>query len=267
MRSKKTQNVSAQDLIDAANAKSNKDAIAEKYSKSLKDARASDKDTKLIDSLDSSKTGNWSLRSRILKSPWVKTGNPYRRGMEWMYKVVFKDPKKYQYIKRINHQGGLFTWRYFNPKTKDTLAYWDNFPLVISLGGKVTENGIRNIGFNLHLLPPKIRIIVLCQIFEMYKRLYRFQIFSKSAKPVQINYNSIVRQLDKYSVRFCVRMYIPARQTQVVEIPYSEWDKAIFVPSFGYERIKAQQLIDEWVKYSRKHGNLTNSQIDWKTII
>lgn len=244
-----------------------KESIADKYKKSIEKSRASDSDTKMIESLDSSKTGNWSLRTRILKSPWVTSGNPFRKGMEWMYKTVFKNPQKYQYRQRINFQGGLFTWRYFNPKTKDKLKYWDNFPLVLSLGGIVTKRGIRNLGFNLHLLPPKIRIIVVCQVFEMYKRLYRYQIFVKTSSPVQIRYQQIVKSLDKYSVRFCVRMYIPARQTQVVVFPYNEWHKAIFVPSFGYERIRASQLIDEWVKYSRKHGNYTNSELDWKQLI
>lgn len=260
MKAKKKNVINFDDLFKKEN-------IEEKYKKSLKDARASDADTKMINSLDSSKMGNWSLRSRILKSPWVKSGAPFRRGMEWMYKTVFKDPTKYHYTKRVNFQGGLFTWRYFNPKTKDTLKYWDNFPLVISLGGIVTKNGIRNLGFNLHLLPPKIRIIVMCQIFEMYKRLYRYQIFVKSDKPVQIRYQTIVKSLDKYSVRFCVRMYIPNRQTQVVVFPYNEWDKAIFVPSFGYERIRAEQLVNEWRKYAQKNGNMTNSEIDWKTLI
>ena len=245
-----------------------KNEIADKYKKSLSDARASDSETAMINSLNSAKTGSWSLRSRILKSAWVKSGQPFRRGMEWMYKTVFKNSTKYHYTKRVNFQGGLFTWRYFNPKTKDKLAYWDNFPLVISLGGIVTKNGIRNLGFNLHLLPPKIRVIVLCQVFEMYKRLYRYQIFTKRTDaPVQIRYQAIVKSLDKYSVRFCVRMYIPARQTQVVVFPYNEWDKAIFVPSFGYERIRAEQLIDEWKKYARKNNNMTNADIDWKTLI
>lgn len=267
MKSKKAKPISIDDLFNETYPKSKKEQIEEKYSKSLNKARGDDRETEMINAMDSSKTGSWSLRNRILKSKWVQTGNPFRRGMEWMYKVVFKNSKKYQYTHRINHQGGLFTWRYFNPKTKDKLAYWDNFPLVISLGGIVTKNGIRNIGFNLHLLPPKIRIIILCQIFEMYKRLYRYQIFVKGDKPVQIRYQTIVKMLDKYSVRFCVRMYIPARQTQVILFPYNEWDKAIFVPSFGYERIRAQQLIDEWVKYSRKHNNMTNAEIDWKTLI
>lgn len=256
------------DFFNGALEKSKKEMLAEKHKKSLGEARGSDADEKVINSLNI-RTGNWSLRSRILKSKWVTDGNPFRDGATWLFKTVFQNPQDYQYRKMSMYQGGLFTFKYFNPKYKDTsvLPFFDQFPLVLSLGPVVTNQGLRNLGFNLHLLPPKIRIIVICHIFELYKKLYRYQIFFKREKPVQIRYKAILKQLDKYSVGFSVRMYIPKRQRQIACIPYREWHKGIFIPSLGYYGIKATKLIEEWKKYSQANHNISNANLDWKTLL
>jgi hypothetical protein len=131
----------------------------------------------------------------------------------------------------------------------------------------VTNQGLRNLGFNLHLLPPKIRIIVLCGIFELYKRLYRYQVFLKQDKPVQIYYQQIIKILEKYGVKFCVRMYIPNRMNQIVRFPIKEWHKAIFIPSRGYDSIRANKLTEEWKKYCRKNHHPAMENINWKSVI
>lgn len=260
--------MSFNDLVNGSLTKSRKEMIAEKHKVSLSKARGSNTDSVVIENLKI-KTGYWSLRSRILKSKWVTDGNPFKEGAKWLYKDVFKNPKDYAYRKMLLYQGGMFTFKYFNPKYKDTsvLPFFDQFPLVLSLGPVVTKNGVRNLGFNIHLLPPKIRIIVVCHIFELYKKLYRYQIFFKQNNPVQIRYSAIIKQLDKYSVRFCVRMYIPRRQRQIACIPYKEWHKGVFIPSLGYYGIKAEKLIQEWKKFSQANNAISNSNIDWKTFI
>ena len=70
--------------------------------------------------------------------------------------------------------GNLFSFEYKSPKYAGTsvLPWFDKYPLVLSLGPVVTNLGVRNIGFNLHLLPAKIRIIVVCKIFDLYKKPY-----------------------------------------------------------------------------------------------
>ena len=52
--------------------------------------------------------------------------------------------------------GSMYTY-YYSPKHKDTLQYYDVFPLVIPY--RETENGF--IGLNLHYLPPFYRIKLL----------------------------------------------------------------------------------------------------------
>ena len=238
-----------------------------KYKRILEDGKAAKTEEETIDKLKI-KTGYYSLRTRIKKNPWVNQ-RPASKAVKLLFTEVFKNPRVYKYNKMIMFQGGMFIFEYKNPKYKGTsaLPWFDKFPLIISLGPIVTKLGVRNLGFNLHLLPPKIRIIVICSIFELHKKMYRYQIFLKLNRPVTIHYQKIVHNLRRFGVKFCVRMYIPARTRQVVRFPYSDWHKAIFIPSRGYNGIRAQALIKEWRAFCRKEGYGINPNIDWKSQI
>ncbi|MCK9416602.1 hypothetical protein M0Q97_08105 [Candidatus Dojkabacteria bacterium] len=266
---KQKKRMTLQELIEKSAKKgiSQKDIYSEKYSHSISHGKATDNDEDLIDKFHV-KTGYYSLRTKVLKNPWIKY-RPASEATKWLFREVFKDPSTYKYNRMIMGQGQMFIFEYFNPKYKDTsvLPYFDKHPLVISLGPVVTNLGVRNIGFNLHLLPPKIRIIVMCAIFEMSKKMYRYQIFLKQEKPVLIKYQSIVKGLKRFGVKFCVRMYIPSRMRQIVKFPYKDWHKAIFIPSRAYYGIRAAKLIDEWKKFCRKEGMSISPNIDWKTNI
>ena len=244
-----------------------KDLYSLRYKESLRKARASKLEEDIIEKLNI-RTGNYSLRTRILKSPWVSQ-RPASKAVSWMYKTVFQNPSIYRYNRRLMFQGGLFMFDYLNPKYAGTsvLPWFDKYPLVLSLGPKETNQGIRNLGFNLHLLPPKIRIVVLCAIFELYKKLYRWQIFTKREEPVSVDYHMIVNNLQRFGVGFSVRMYIPARQRQIVRFPYKDWSKAIFLPSRAYDGIRSAQLIKEWKQYCRKNGVSISPNLDWKSQI
>lgn len=244
-----------------------KDLYAIKYKKSLEDARASLLDQKTIESLNI-RTGYYSMRTRLKNNPWVRE-HPASKAYSWLFKTVFKHPEIYRYNRRLMYSGGMFTFNYRNPKYAGTsvLPWFDKFPLVISLGPHETNLGLRNLGFNMHLLPPKIRLIIMCSIFELHKRMYRFQVFMKQNKPVNVDYRLIIKNLERYGIKFCIRMYIPNRQTQIVCFPIKEWHKAIFIPSRGYDGIRARQLIKEWKDYNRKNGIHISENLDWKSNI
>ena len=246
----------------------NKDKYAAKYSKSVSSATG-DKEFAARLKKMKIKTGRFSLRKEILNNPWLGQ-RPASQALRWLFKEVFKDPKSYKYSKRLLHQGGLFIFEYHNPKYKDTsvLPWFDKYPLVLSLGPRVYETGVRNLGFNLHLLPPRIRIITICYIFELYKNLYRFGIYyNKDINVIPLDYKNIIKVLESYGVKFCVRMYIPQRQTQIVHFPTKDWSKAIFIPSRGYYDIRAKKLIKEWRNYCKDAGLSINEKVNWKSLI
>ncbi len=269
MKQSKKKVVNIDDFLDEFQKKPNLDKLhlSEKYRTSIGQAKSTDNDDELIEKLKL-RTGNYSLRTKIIKNPWVQS-RPATKAVSWLFKQVFQNPNEFRYSKRLIYQGGLFMFQYKNPKYKGTsqLPWFDKYPLVISLGPVVTKLGVRNLGFNLHLLPPKIRIVAICAVFELYKKLYRYQIFFKQNKPVQIHYKQIVRALDMYGIKFSIRMYIPARMNQIVYFPLKTWHKAIFIPSRGYDSIRAAQLIKAWRIYCRNNHHPASENINWKSII
>ena len=267
MRQKKNKPVTII-LEDLVNQTTNKDKYAAKNSVSISSATGDADFAKKLKKMRV-KTGRFSLRKEILNNPWLGR-RPASQALKWLFKEVFKDPKTYRYNKRLLYQGGLFIFEYKNPKYKNTsvLPWFDQYPLVISLGPRVYETGVRNLGFNLHLLPPRIRIITISYIFELYKNLYRFGIYyNKDINIVPIEYKTIMKVLEPYGVGFCVRMYIPQRQTQIVHFPARDWHKAIFIPSRGYYDIRATQLIKEWRKYCKDNDIQVSEKLNWKSMI
>lgn len=267
MRQKKNKPITLDELLNSQ--KDKKTLLTERYQKSLGKAYGDNANEEDHLTRFNIKTGKYSLRTRIRNNPWLKGGRPANKALHWLYSEVLKNPGQYRYKQNFMFSGGLFTFEYTNPKFKGTkqLEWFDKYPLVLSLGPVVTKQGIRNLGFNLHLLPPKVRIIVLCQIFELYKNLYRYQIFFKHDKPVTIKYQIIMKTMRRYGADFAVRMYIPSRQNSVVVFSYTDWYKAVFIPSRAYDSIKAYKLIQLWTKHIRKNKFSTSPNVDWNSKI
>ena len=264
-KNKKTINIILDDFVKET---TQKEKYAQKYSHSISSATGDKEFARKLKKLNV-RTGRFSLRKEILNNPWINK-RPASQALKWLFREVFQDAKNYKYTKRLLYQGGLFIFEYHNPKYKDTsvLPWFDKYPLVLSLGPRVYETGVRNLGFNLHLLPPRIRIITLCYIFELYKTTYRFGIYyKKDIHPVAVDYYNIIKVLEPYGVKFSVRMYIPQRQKQIVHFTTKDWHKAIFIPSRGYYDIRAKKLIKEWRSYCKKEGLTVNEKVNWKSAI
>jgi len=202
-----------------------------------------------------SKVRSWKtydLWKEIENHPWVKKDRPDRMAMEWYRKTISTDTD-YHFKAQLLRQGFLYTYNYDTPKYKDILDYFDTQPLVIAFGSVKTNEGIRDIGINMHLLPPKIRRIVLYKIFEIYRNHYKDQLFGKRSdlKPVLVNWKQIAIPLFKYGAAFAIRMYIPELRTNTIEFKYEDWASAIYLPSKKLSGTTQSELEKLWKKFVR----------------
>jgi len=195
---------------------------------------------------------DYDLWRLIHEHPWLKSGAPQKKAIEWYRKSIMTD-RDYHYRGKLLQQGKLYMFDYDTPKYADTLAFFDTQPLVISIGPIVTSEGVRDLGLNMHLLPPRIRRIVMCQIFEMYRNRYRDQLFAKKQDNVPVKWQAIVDPLRKYGLEFCIRMYIPELRKNVIEFRYDDWKNAIYIESKGYKKITVEALQKEWASFVRKN--------------
>ena len=128
--------------------------------------------------------------------------------------------------------GGMFMFTY-DPKHKDTLPYYDVFPLVIVL--KPAKGGF--LGLNLHYLPPKLRMQFFANIMDI----------QGSNVDDDTKFKLTYRMLQKSSnLRYfkpCVKHYLNSQVTsKFAEVPAPEWEIAIFLPTAQFRKANSYKV-------------------------
>lgn len=153
------------------------------------------------------------------------------------------DPRRNRLIARghgvaSGHPGNMYMF-YYDPKHKDTLPFYDRFPVIFIIDYR--ENGF--LGLNLHYLPMGYRAALMDALMSL-KTNNRFDDKTK----LHISYN-ILKATTKYAMfQPCIKRYLTSHiQSPLVEVPASDWDIAAFLP------------VAQWTKSSRQ--NVYNDSI------
>lgn len=128
--------------------------------------------------------------------------------------------------------GGLFFYIY-DAKHKDTLPYWDQFPLVIPI--KPYNDGF--LGLNLHYLPP-IGRAKLMDLLQKYKR--------RSATPrayMRVSYEILKATVDDKMFQPCVHRYLTSHiASDIVKVSDEFWVRAAMLPVQKFVGATAQEV-------------------------
>lgn len=117
---------------------------------------------------------------------------------------------------------GFMYMFWYDPKWKDTLPFYDQFPLIFVIDHR--EDGF--LGINLHYLPWLGRAKLMDALMSL-KSDDRFD----AATKLQISYN-ILKGVSKFAMfQPCVKRYLTSHiKSALVEVPASDWDIAAFLP-------------------------------------
>jgi len=135
--------------------------------------------------------------------------------------------------------GSMYMY-FYDPKTKDSLPYYDRFPLIIMV--ESAPGGFY--GLNLHYIPPVLRAKLLDQLI-LNTNNKRFDDTTK----MKINYSMLtsIRKLRWYEP--CFKRYLFKHiQQRIVMVPAPEWEIATFLPTEQFKKSKKNTV---W-KESRK---------------
>ena len=122
----------------------------------------------------------------------------------------------------------------YNPKHKETLPYYDTFPLTIVVGP--AKDGFY--GINLHYLPPKVRAIFLDKLNDVasnqkFNATTRFKITYKLLQATQ-NY--------KY-FKPCFKHYLTKGVTSnIMKVNAAEWNIAIFLQTASFKKASKSKV-------------------------
>jgi hypothetical protein len=125
----------------------------------------------------------------------------------------------------------------YDPKLKDSLPYYDRFPLVIPI--ERYQDGF--LGLNLHYIHPKQRIILLDKLSETLNN----QKYDDTTK-FRITYSYLSNAARIYESTPCLKKYLfPHIKSKFLEITSDEWDIAALLPVERFEKATKSKVFSE----------------------
>ena len=122
----------------------------------------------------------------------------------------------------------------YDPKHKDTLPYYDRFPLIFPINK--AKGGF--LGMNFHYLPLQLRAKLMDSLYDVTAN----DKFDETTK-MRVSYD-ILSGASKYKeFKPTVKHYLSSQvRTRLVYINPSEWDIALFLPTERFEKASKTQV-------------------------
>lgn len=135
--------------------------------------------------------------------------------------------------------GGNMYMYFYDPKHKETLPYYDRFPLAVMV--EPAKGGFY--GLNLHYLAPGVRARFLDALMETAPKNVT------DTTRLKLRY-SLLQGTKKYrEFKPCFKHYLMSQvASKMVRVPMTDWEIAIFLPVEQFKKVKAESA---W-RYSRK---------------
>ena len=117
---------------------------------------------------------------------------------------------------------GKMYFYFYDPKTKDSMPYYDRFPLVIPI--ERYKDGF--LGLNLHYIHPRHRINLLDKLSEIASN----KTYNENTK-LRISYDYLAASSRAFEATPCIKRYLFSHvQSRFLEITADEWDIAVLLP-------------------------------------
>jgi hypothetical protein len=129
---------------------------------------------------------------------------------------------------------GKMYFFYYDPKTKETIDYYDKFPLVIIL--EKYPDGF--LGLNLHYLPIPYRIKFLKALLPLASLDDNDDI-----KRVRITYELLSEARRFSAFKPCLKRYLYSHlRSKILIVKPNEWDVAAMLPVHQFRKAKAKTV-------------------------
>jgi hypothetical protein len=161
------------------------------------------------------------------------------RGIKRINEVSFlKDPNL---VRKTRFFPGYMYHFTYDPKTKESLPFYDTFPLILAVAP--APGGFY--GINLHYLKPLTRAIFLDKLMVIANKTE----FDEKTR-FKLNYSLLngAKRFKEFAP--CFKHYLTTNITsKLMMVPSQEWETAIFLPTEKFQGAKKNQV---WVDSRRK---------------
>jgi len=139
--------------------------------------------------------------------------------------------------------GGMYMF-FYDPKTKDTLPYWDNFPLIIFVEG--TKGGFY--GVNLHYLPMTLRAKFLDGLMDQTNN----EKFDESTR-FELSYSYLKSAAKLKYFKPCFKKYLTSRvEGQLAYVPAPDGKLQPFYQRNNFQdQVKVKFGVIQGIRYDK----------------
>lgn len=135
-------------------------------------------------------------------------------------------------IKKREHPIGRMYFFVYDPKHKDTLPYYDKFPLVFPF--RILKDGF--IGINLHYLDIRSRSILLDQLMQLANN----KKYNETTR-LKLSYQAL-QAIGNYHEP-CIKRYLTSHvRSQFIRVNANEWEHALYLPVHEFEKATASRV-------------------------
>lgn len=135
--------------------------------------------------------------------------------------------------------GNLYLFSY-DAKHKDTLPYWDAYPLIFPI--EYYKDGF--LGINLHYLPPVLRAKLMDELYD-YMTNKKYDATTK----LKLSYKILKGASQLKYFKPCVKRYLFSHvRSKFLYLYPSEWETALFLPLADWQKRTGQYVYAQSVK-------------------
>lgn len=157
-------------------------------------------------------------------------------------KLIEQGGKTYTSI-RTADIGRMFMF-FYDPKTKDTLPYYDRFPMIFVVN-KI-PGGFH--GLNLHYLPPTYRARLMDALYAIEK-----DDSVRGSKKLRLSYELLQGASKFRYFKPCFKHYLNEKvASRMLYVPAEQWDIALMLPTQKFKKASAETVWKESKSIIRK---------------
>ena len=132
---------------------------------------------------------------------------------------------------------GRMYFYFYDPKTKDSMPYYDRFPLVIPI--ERYNDGF--LGLNLHYIHPKHRLILLDKLSDTLTN----DKYDETSR-LRVSYPFLSSASKIFEATPCIKRYLFSHiESRFLEITANEWDIAAMLPMESFVGAKTSRVYSD----------------------
>ena len=162
-------------------------------------------------------------------------------------KEIWAERERWKRVTQRSRLLGNMYFFFYEPQGKDTLPYWDAFPLVIPI--ELTQDGF--LGINFHYLDWRYRAFLMDRILELEREEPDPQDTEPQSQSGKLDWRKIryerLSALNRYKYfKPCLKHYkFTNMRSRMIQVEKTEWDIALFLPLERFQKKRKNAIWED----------------------